>query len=109
MKSSETSFRMKKQRGKKWFYFGNKYELFEFEDRYEYCGSFHLPYLKNPNREQWIFGKLLEVLSEKELAKLFNLSLHTVKRYKQIIKQLPFTHHPIKDDFYETNISCNKR
>lgn len=77
-----------------WFYYGNEYELFKVEDRYEHCGSFHLQYLKNPNREQWIFCKLLEVLSVKEVSNLFNLSLHTVKRYKQIMKQLPFTYHP---------------
>ena len=37
---------------------------------------------------------MVEILSEKEVSNLFNLSLHTVKRYKQIIKQLPFTYHP---------------
>lgn len=79
---------------KEWFYYGNEYTLFKFEDWHNHCGSFHLPYLKNPNKEQWIYCNLLEVLTVKEVAKLFNLSSHTASKYKHLTQQLPFIYHP---------------
>lgn len=77
-----------------WFYYGNRYKLFRYEEYDENCGSFHRPYLQNPSREQWIFSNLLKALSDKELSQLFNVTEKMISGKRKVIEQLPYMHYP---------------
>ena len=82
------------EKRKEYFYYGDNYDLFTIDKFHEHCGTFHIPHLQNPNRDQWIYNQLLSILTPDEYKYFFNINTNTIDDYKKIIPKLPFMRHP---------------
>ena len=78
------------EKRKEYFYYGDNYDLFTIDKFHEHCGTFHIPHLQSPNRDQWIYNQLLSILTPDEYKYFFNINTNTIDDYKKIIPYVEY-------------------